>query len=274
MTLSIRAGVDLYAARSTLLTLITDAENHAASGAGVRWPDYLKGYLIWVEAAERHLLGLFSDVRVASDLYTERHWQIRSMTNPRLRPFVLVQHELRSQVDRLRALEERIARRAEWTSAAPGRLAVLDTHVLLHYQPPEQVDWQEFLGHPTHLVVPLRVVEELDEKKYTARDEKIARAARGVVSRLRSLLIQQVGRPTALKPGLTIEIPFAHEPREKSTDADEEILAACLELRAAGGDVVLVTGDAGLGIRAAALNVAVTEMPEKFIRRRLSAEGE
>jgi rRNA-processing protein FCF1 len=268
--LAIRPGIDFAAAAKALNALVTEAENHAAGGAGVSWPDYLRHYLVWVETAEQQLRNVFADSGVRTALYTERHWQIRAMTNPKLRPFVLVQHELRDQIDRLCGLRGQLIRLAERMRAAPGVLAVLDTHVLLHYLPVDQVDWRSVTStSPLRLVVPLRVVEELDEKKYTARDDKIASRARDVISRLRMSLLPVAGNPVTLAPDVTIEIPLTDEPRRKTSDADEEVLETCLELQAAGGDVVLVTGDAGLAIRAAALSVPSLDMPAKYARRRL-----
>src|SRR5205814_6231219 len=47
----------------------------------------------------------------------------------------------------------------------PCAIAVLDTHVLLHYRLFDEVDWPTLVGaKPVRLVVPLRVVEELDER--------------------------------------------------------------------------------------------------------------
>lgn len=252
-----------------------EADNHGGAGAGVSWPDHQRHYLIWVEQTEMHLRCIFTDPTVWDGLYTERHWQIRAITNPKLRPFVLVQHELQDQSDRLNAIRARVARLTARARGLPGVLAVLDTHVLLHYVPPDQVDWQSVVGRsPVRLVVPLRVVEELDEKKYTARDDRIASRARGVVSRLRTLLLPTTGEPATLIRGVTIEVPLIDEPRRRTLDADEEILETCIDLRAAGADICLVTGDAGLAIRAAALGITPVDMTTKYARRRLAPPEE
>lgn len=269
----IRTGSSPLAAAETLRVLVMEAENVISGAAGVSWADHQRQYLLWVEQAETQLLNLFDEPASWQDLYSDRHWQLRSITEASQRPFVLMQSEIRDQVRRLTRIRDRLLRLGSWMDAAEGVFAVLDTHVLLHYLPADQIDWPSVVERsPIRLVVPLRVVEELDEKKYTARDDGVAARARGAVARLRHLVLGNGGAPVRLREGVTIEVPVVDEPRQRTFDADEEVLGACLLLRAAGRDVVLVTGDAGLAIRAAAHHVATVDMPDLYARRRLPAE--
>jgi predicted ribonuclease YlaK len=148
---------------------------------------------------------------------------------------------------------------------------VLDTNVLLHYQPPWQVDWTAVLGSagPVRLVLPLRVIEELDERKYRDR-EKIAQRARDLLSELWKVLSPSKGGPAPLggKPGITVEVFLDDEPRRHTLDADAEILEECRTLKAVGCPVSLVTADTGLSIRASALGIAVVPMPDKYLRNK------
>lgn len=160
-------------------------------------------------------------------------------------------------------LERLLARAA----AAPGRLAVLDTNVFLHYEPPAQVDWTRVVGAAKpRLVVPLRVIEELDEKKYTAR-EQVADRARAILSSLWQLLEPTGGAPAPLRENTTIEVPVEDESRDRPVDADAEVLRVCSDLGAAAADVVLVTGP-GLSLRAQARLIPVMRMPDKYLRRK------
>jgi predicted ribonuclease YlaK len=60
-----------------------------------------------------------------------------------------------------------------------GHIAVLDSNVLLHHLPPDQVNWQAATERPlVRLILPLRVVEELDSKKYGPSDRLRERARR------------------------------------------------------------------------------------------------
>lgn len=162
-------------------------------------------------------------------------------------------------------LEQRAAR----LSLAPGHIAVLDTHVLLHYQPPEQIPWPKVVGHPhVRLVVPLRVVEELDEKKYARRDD-IADRARRLLPRLEAVL-GPAGAPGELRESVTIEVPVDSGPRRRPANADEEILDTCRELRQlTGREVSLVTGDTSMRLRGEARGLRVVKMPAEYERTAL-----
>jgi hypothetical protein len=270
----IKSGTQPSDAAERLRVLVIEAENVVSGAAGMSWPDHQRQYLLWVERSEVELQNLFEESATWQDLYSERHWRLRSITEASPRPFVLLQSEIRDQVARLTRVRERLLRLAALMDATEGVFAVLDTHVLLHYAAPDQVDWPTVIGRsPVRLVVPLRVVEEVDEKKYTARDDRVAARARGVVARLRDLVVGNAGGPVRLRDGVTIEVPMAYERRQRTLDADEEVLGACLLLKAAGGEAMLVSGDAGLAIRATARRVPTAQMPERYARRRLPPEA-
>ena len=128
------------------------------------------------------------------------------------------------------------------------------------------MDWKEVLGvESVRLVLPLRVVEELDEFKYRGRDD-LADRARRLLSALWSLLEPTKGAPTPLTAGVTIELPVDDEPRRRTLDADEEILAECSTRQAVGAPVTLVTDDTGMSLRAIARSLTVVPMPERYLR--------
>ena len=127
-------------------------------------------------------------------------------------------------------------------------LTVLDTNVLLHYQPPDKVNWQEVVKESQiRLVLPLRVIEELDEKKYLAR-EQLADRARRLLSQLWSLLKDNAGAPVMLN--------------------------LCRDLQSVKQLVVLVTGDTGMSLRAASYGICVVSMPERYRRIRRPSNGD
>jgi predicted ribonuclease YlaK len=97
-------------------------------------------------------------------------------------------------------------------------------------------------------VLPRRVVEELDQKKYTARDD-LADRTRRLLSQLPTQLVPTKGGPAPLRDGVTIEIPVDDEPRARTLDGDQEVLDTCRELRSCGQRFVLVTGDTGMTMR-------------------------
>lgn len=115
------------------------------------------------------------------------------------------------------------------------------------------------------LVLPLRVVEELDEKKYTARSG-LADRARRLLSQLRTKIADSDDSQVPLGDGAVLEVYVPGEPRQRTADADQEVLNTCLQLQAAGADLYLVTDDAGLHIRAHAQDLAVCPMPANYLR--------
>jgi predicted ribonuclease YlaK len=154
--------------------------------------------------------------------------------------------------------------------SGPGAIAVLDTNVLLHYQEPPKVRWPQVLGPgPWRLMIPLRVIEELDNKKYSA-SAKLASRSRALLPTLERL-IGDDGSPQHLDDDTTLEVPVEPAPRSRPHDADEEILALCAELpQLTGAEVTLVTADTGMRLRARAQRTTVARMPEKYLRVRTS----
>lgn len=225
-------------------------------------------YLNWVADATIRLQNVFDDPATWQDLHSEYFWRIRDVTTESPRWAELITTETIRQATRIEALQASVDRFHQWLDRSPGRITLLDTHVLLHFQPPEQINWVDVTGVPeVRLVLPVRVVEELDEKKYTARDE-LAQRARGVLSMLRAALAASDGRPVQLRDGVTIEVLVGDEPRRRTVDADQEILNVALGLTTVGADVVLVTDDAAMDIRAHALGLGVCAMPAKYLRQR------
>jgi hypothetical protein len=267
MVLKLHGEVGLTDAVRRLRECANEARNVVNVSGGRILAVHQNDYLRWANSAEAQLRSIFVNPGVWEPLHGAAYWSIRQATDSSPRPIELINDELSRQALRLDAVADALGKLAHRAAAAPGKPAVLDTNVLLHFQPPEQVDWADVVGEPeVRLVVPLRVIEELDEKKYTAKDD-LADRARRILSRLRSVMASTAGAPTKLRDGVTIEVPIDEGPRTRSADADQEILDACLDLRSAGLVACLVTGDTGLGLRASAAGIAVVPMPEKYLRR-------
>jgi hypothetical protein len=246
-------------------------------GSAFDWPQLKikqNNYLQWVMTTESQLRNIFIDPDVWNSLHSERYWRIYDLSEQSPRADELINTEARDQATRLVELANRLKKLADRLNAVPGQVTVLDTHILLHFQPPIEVNWQEIVGAPqVRLVLPLRVIEELDTKKYTARDDTADRARR-LLSQLREQLAPGAGGPTLLRLGVTIEVPVDDEPRLRTLDADHEILEVCREIQSGGQPVVLVTDDTGMTLRANALDITVINMPEKYLRRRPQLEPE
>lgn len=263
----VRSGVRLKRLARTMRDLARQAQNLKSA---VDLSAQKQQYLSWVRGAEGQLDGLFEDPsQWMDDLHTPHYWYIRDLPDASPRPSVIIGDEARRQADRL----ERLALAAEaealiaWANRDAASLAVIDTHVLLHFEPPEQVNWLRILGSSAvRLVLPLRIIEELDSKKYTSRSD-LAKRARGIVSRLRTELGADPQMGVPLREGVTMEVYMPSGPRRRSVDADQEVLDDCRAILSTGTDrLVLVTDDAGLDLRARAFGVPTMPMPVRYLR--------
>jgi rRNA-processing protein FCF1 len=204
-------------------------------------------------------------------LFTPHYWQIRSIeSDARLvsdpRAWQSVDSEVRRQLDRLGLLLDDLNARLGRLAHPGAHLAVLDTNVLMHYQPIDQIPWPDVLGlTPVRLVIPLRVIEEIDAKKYARRDE-FAQRARELLPSLERLL-GPAGQPGQIAGGVSVEVPVDDGPRFRPDDADEEILETCRELsQFSRQPVSLITGDTGIRLRAQVLGITAARPPHKYRR--------
>ena len=224
-------------------------------------------YLSWVHRAERLLCDNFTDVPLER-LYTDRFWQVSKGPPPGRLP-EMVGLERARQREWLQVLLNRIRERREhFGDEIPT--GVLDTNSLLHHQPPDQIKWEEVIGSNARLVVPLRVVQEVDDKKASNSKPLRQRAA----NRLRQLAGYTLGDgPHEVRPGVDIELVGALDldpgrERRAPIPADVEILDTCVALKTynGGGAVYLVTGDLGMRVQAEVRDITVRLMPPLHFR--------
>jgi hypothetical protein len=260
--LRLRTTTDIDRAASELRARARDLTNFLPTADLLQ---LRRKYVAWVSTVERQLIALFDDPETWVGLRSVTYWSIADPTAVHLRPEELIRDEGEYQASRLDDLAQRLDHLPRHLLDRSSLVAVLDTNVLLHFLPPAQVKWTEIVGEPPiHLVIPLRVIEELDEKKYTARSN-LADRSRDLLSQLRCQLASTNG-PADLDETTTIEVLTDDGPRRRSHDADQEILDACKLLHAIGSPIALVTGDTGMTIRAHGLGIEVVEMPSKYLR--------
>jgi rRNA-processing protein FCF1 len=264
MFVELRPGTTPEEAWQILNSLSMGAQNVLA-GIG---PDQNRArYLDWVEQAEGQLRNVFADPRVWEGLYSDIHWQIRRMGNEEPRPLPLMKLELGRQEERFERLQVGMHEIRNWVGRSSSQCVVIDTNVLLHYVPPDQIDWSEVVGsdEDVRLIVPLRVVNELDDKKY-ARDNKISKRARSVLSQVGNALLASDSAPAEITDGVSLEVAPISEPRERPLDADSEILACCLTLAPYAPGLLLATGDTAMRIRAQQLGIDTKTLPDTYLR--------
>jgi PhoH-like ATPase len=148
----------------------------------------------------------------------------------------------------------------EHGDAPPTTRVVLDTSVLI--SDPDSL----FAFHDADAVIPLIVVEELDQHK--TRMDDVGRAAREVIRTIEELRVANGGdirHPVLLPGGGTLRIEtnglMLDEVAAKGLDptkADNRILAAALGQQV-NGPVIVVTNDAALRIKAAQVGLTAME---------------
>jgi hypothetical protein len=178
-------------------------------------------YLDWAEGCEQQLPFLTGDLETLTMLDTSRWRMIREMTMVERRPWPLIDAELKLQVSILERMLGDLEARLERAGSGEWDVIVVDTNVLLHYQPVTELPWASIVGHqPLRLVLPLRVIEELDEKKYSTRDDLAARARR-ILPALRAN-VGEAGAAAPVGAGVTLEVWIDSGSRFRPADADEE----------------------------------------------------
>jgi hypothetical protein len=218
----------------------------------------------WVEATEPQLASITRDPATVTMLLSRRHFLIQDIGPNPYRLWGSLYAERDFQVTALEALAEGLAIRLR--RAQGGTSTVLDTNTLLHYQRPDNIPWTDVLAQKhVRLVVPLRVVEELDAKKYE-RNRSLAQRARDVLPWLERTILQAGGTLRQHDD----EVPVDSPRRTRLDDADLEELDECHELRDFGGQgVTLITGDAALRLRADAAGIMSSQLDDIYLRSKL-----
>jgi hypothetical protein len=242
------------------------------------WALVQNSYLQLVEIVEQSLRSWFEDDDDASTgLYGEHYKLIRDMTATTPRPAPLINDEAARQVivlERLRAKVQTL----ESLQARDGQIAVIDTNALMHYQRPDEIPWAEVLGVRTvRIIVPICVIDELDNKKYTGSDRMSRRADLAIRALREHSGDLRRGGATTFPDGTTLEVLLDDPGHVRRANPDEELLSRCLLIqRAIGRPVTIVTGDFGIQLRADAHGLGQAQMPDKYskdaMRRSTSAD--
>jgi PIN domain len=152
-------------------------------------------YVDWLAGVENQFQAVTLDFDVVEALHTSRYWRIRQLHEEPQRPVELVRAEIQQQTGWLEALRDDLQLRLNRIEAASGNPTVLDTNVLLEFMPPREVDWVSMTGcRLVRLIVPLRVIEELDILKYDRRRQDRAERARRILPQLEAIVGPQAHR--------------------------------------------------------------------------------
>lgn len=169
---------------------------------------------------------------------------------------------LNSAVKKLRHLEDFVIR--------PGRVAVLDTSAFHEFDRFWAADWARVTeadpphvsaaGLPIRLVVPLVVVEELDDQKHH-QNGRVRQAARDILRHLRELprvSTSAVADVLRVDARVTMEILLDDRAHARLSVNDAEIIECAVTLRSlfpVSRRVILVSGDVSMEFRAEGLGL-------------------
>jgi len=155
--------------------------------------------------------------------------------------------------------------------AAPGFPVVVDSNVLLQCQRLDNVNWQKELNAEARVMVPLRVIEEIDAKKY-GDSKRLRSVARELLPWIDSLFLSGDPGPVKLTDSATIELLLTDRPRYRPSDADEEVLDVAYDVLHFAGSVKVMTADTGMRVRARHEGLDVLYVPKEWLRISRDAE--
>lgn len=236
-----------------------DLENGPGAADREQW------YAGRIDTLEAICWHYFEDSEFADGLLTDRYWHIMrgSVPDTVYGPGVF-RRELGYQVRRIRQLCEQLEAMQRYANAGAGVIAVPDSNIFVHCGELKDIDWRAVVGKPVvRVVVPLVVVSELDELKYTLRDKPERGLLRKNIRQLRDAL-QAVspGMPVAFGDGVTLAVLPDPPGHRRLPVNDEEICSRAALLKSFGARVVLVSNDVNAQIRAWGFSLETVEVPE------------
>src|SRR4051812_29985372 len=183
--LPLKPDVEPGRAAEVLRQLIGEAQS---IGPSVGFEELQHRFLIWAETTESQLHYLTHDMATLTMFDTARGRMLNDLSSAVARPWPLVNAEVTLRVSILERMLEDLEARTARAKGAEGVAIVPDTNILLHYKPLDKLPWQQLVGSQrVRVVLPLRVVEEIDQKKYATRGS-LERQARRLLPQLKSWL--------------------------------------------------------------------------------------
>jgi len=144
--------------------------------------------------------------------------------------------------------------------------------MLNHWRQPGDVLWRDVFKAQgedvplTRLVIPLRVVDELDRQKYGQGD--LAKKAATAIRFLERILADGLpGQPVHLRQGATLEVWVDTD--DRGGDADRSILRCATDLDNLHQDTGarVLTDDVGMRLRAQQMGLKVRRLPQDHRKR-------
>jgi hypothetical protein len=224
-------------------------------------------FLTWIEDQARpQLEHLFAPGEELLDELDISYNRINNAPKFDRRINAMLQREYRDWNRRLGEVLDDLGRQKQLT-LRPGRPVMLDTSALMEGPPFATFDWHglhpSLIGKPVRLVVPILVIEELDDLLHNrdgARKQKARAATRSLWELHQTKPTEQVALPD--QPDVAIEVLLDGDWHQRRPNNDAEIIDQALML----GDlinkpVLLASCDLRLMYRAGAVDLAAVLMP-------------
>jgi rRNA-processing protein FCF1 len=147
----------------------------------------------------------------------------------------------------------------------------LDTNTYLHFQPFDEIDWRKLLdASKVNLIFTHTVLKELEKKKIERTTKLVGKRAEKAVKRIGELMEEETFE---IRKGVFIDfladpLSQAHFDKHNLNEhiGDDCLLAEILFFRQNNtkAEILLVTNDLGLKVRAKHLSIKTFTLPEKF----------
>lgn len=175
----LRHGVTAAYAIRVLCELAMSVETARAAvvaGDGIRYRR--DQYLSWADDAETRLRNVFAEQDLIASLHSERYWRIHNRQEYSARPTALLLAEIDLQLGLLLGSVERLESYRQ-LAERPGEILVLDTNTFMHCMLITDIRWcREFNVEAARLILPLLVLDELDDKTFSAHARLSKRASK------------------------------------------------------------------------------------------------
>ena len=221
-------------------------------------------YVRWTTDAEVHLASVLDRRHAQAFFKSARHRDICSMPpGNQITTLIYAEVEalMRDMQEALDDLEGHVMR----MRAGPGFPVVVDSNVLLQCQRLDNVNWKAELKTRARVMVPLRIIEEIDAKKY-GPSKRLRSISRELLPWVDSLFPDGDPGPVPLRDDATIELILADRPRSRPSDADEEVLEVAHDVARFAGMTKVMTADTGMRIRARTEGLDVLFIPAEWRR--------
>ena len=256
--------------------MLLACENTRSAGGSTL--DRYNGYARWSTGAARALTGVLRPGDVDGLVKNARCWALLTLDPSGPHAGDMVDLELEARAADLAWAVAALDRAVASPAGTGGRLVVAVTNVYLHHREPfHETDWHAAAGlqagEPVRLVLPLVVVDELDDAKRADRsrkvsrdgDEKLSSRARTTLRQMERLFADPGAgrlspRTGTAEPARDVNVGLLLDPpgHRREERADNEIVRRSLVLQyLTGRPVVVVILDSGMRLRAQSAGLAV-----------------